>query len=245
AASTAPWLMFLNSDAQLRSDTAGALVAFLQARPDAAAVGPQVLLPDGAPQPKTCGHLPGLRRVFNQTLLLSRLFPRSRFFAGVFTEHVAEPDMEVGWISGVCMVLRREAFAQVGGFDPEYFLYAEDLDLCRRLRGKGWTIHRLQAHAITHVCGASTRSPEAMLRHHVLHQRNYLRLLRAHNGPCGYACACGLLAAGLAVRVLLRGLGSLLRRQGEREAAAAAWQCLRDLLVPGGALPGENHAHRD
>jgi GT2 family glycosyltransferase len=64
----------------------------------------------------------------------------------------------VDWVSGACVLLRRDRFLEVGGFDPRYFLYWEDADLCRRLRARGYQIRYAPAATAVHRVGASSRS---------------------------------------------------------------------------------------
>src|SRR5580692_5483702 len=171
ARSRAPFVMLLNSDALLLEDTGAALVRFLETNPHAGIAGPDVVL-DGTRQPKTRGMLPTARVMLNQNLLLCRLFPHSRFLAGLYVEAEWGREARVGWVSGVCMVIRREAFEQSGGFDPAIFMYAEDVDLCRRCAALGWETWRLNAHAVKHLCGGSTKTDAQVLRNRVLQQRN-------------------------------------------------------------------------
>jgi GT2 family glycosyltransferase len=66
--------------------------------------------------------------------------------------------MEVDWVSGACMVVRREALEEVGGFDERFFLYWEDVDLCRRMASKGWKIIYYPKGAIQHAVGGSSEN---------------------------------------------------------------------------------------
>lgn len=243
AISRAPYVMLLNSDTVLLEDTGRALIEYLQANPRVAAVGPQVLLMDGSRQPKTFGLLPSARVIFNQSLLLSIIFPNTPAFAGVFIENASAREMAVGWISGVCMVIRREIYDAVGGFDPAFFLYAEDIDLCRRFVVAGWKVVRLEDHAIKHLCGGSSKTDTIVIRNGILQQRNFLKLVDASTGKAGRIFARAALAAGLALRVGLRGLRSLLRPQQGRVPFQVSLRCLTDLL--GFAPQLENlHARR-
>jgi GT2 family glycosyltransferase len=88
---------------------------------------------------------------------------------------------EPGWVSGACLMARREALEAVGGFDEGFFLYEEDADLCRRLRGAGWRVIFTPAARISHQLGQSmARVPQrARLEYH----RSHLLYYRKHNGP--------------------------------------------------------------
>lgn len=242
--SRADYIMLLNSDAVLLEDTAAALVRFLDKHPRAGVVGPDVVLMDGSRQPKTRGMLPTARTVLNQSLLLCRAFPRSRFFAGLYVENEWARQTRIGWVSGVCMVIRRETYMESGGFDPQIFMYAEDVDLCRRCAALGWEIWRINDHAIKHLCGGSTKSDEQLLRNFVLQQRNFLRLLDNSVGPLGRLVSRGGLIVGLLMRALARGLAILLGRPGGRVFFRADLYCLADCVGLGRSFKGGHDAHR-
>jgi GT2 family glycosyltransferase len=71
----------------------------------------------------------------------------------------------VDWLSGACMLARRDALAEVGGFDERYFLYWEDADLCRRLRARGYDVRYVpQAEAVHRVGQSSRTAPESSIR---------------------------------------------------------------------------------
>jgi GT2 family glycosyltransferase len=142
------------------------------------------------------------------------------------------------------MVLRREAYDQSGGFDPAIFMYAEDIDLCRRCAALGWETWRVNGHAVKHLGGGSTRTDAQVLRNRVLQQRNFLRLLDRSMGPAGRAVTRGSFVIGLSIRSVLRGLASLVGGAGRRLAFRADLRCLSDFIGLTRTLPEERHAHR-
>ena len=243
--SHARYILLLNSDALLLEDTGAALVRFLEAHPRAGIVGPDVVLPDGIRQPKTRGMLPSARVMLNQNLLLCRIFPRSRFFAGLYVEADWGREARVGWVSGVCLAVRRQAYEQCGGFDPAIFMYAEDVDLCRRCAALGWETWRINAHPVRHLCGGSTRSNTQVLRHRVLQQRNFVKLLDASMGPAGRALTRAGYVFGLLIRAVLRGAAAIVGGAASRLAFKADLHCLADLVGLAQTLPEENHAPRN
>jgi GT2 family glycosyltransferase len=89
------------------------------------------------------------------------------------------------WVSGSCLLARRAALRQVGGFDEGYFLYEEDADLCRRVRAAGWSVLFTPAAEVLHRRGRSmARDPE---RARLEYQRSHLRYYALHNGPLASA----------------------------------------------------------
>ena len=148
--------LVLNSDTEVEPGALAALVGFLETHSEVGAVGAQMVLPGGAIQP-SCATDPGLMAVFWEQTYLDKLFPRS-----ALTGHYAMTDWDyqsarqVDQVVGACLCVRREAFTQVGGFDPAYFMYFEDTDFCIRLRQAGWAIWFLPQARILHHLGASS-----------------------------------------------------------------------------------------
>jgi N-acetylglucosaminyl-diphospho-decaprenol L-rhamnosyltransferase len=106
----------------------------------------------------------------------------------------------VEWVSGACMLVRRSAFEQVGGFDPAYFMYVEDVDLCWRLRQEGWTVAYEPAGRVVHAVGASSQlAPYRMI---VAHHRSLFRFANRTTTGARRAVLPAV-AAALGVRTML------------------------------------------
>lgn len=184
AACRAPYVLLLNSDTRLRPGTLAVLGRELERHPRAAVVGPLLLNPDGTRQP-SCFPFLGPFEVLVMNTYLNRLARRTRRFRPVYS---TAPAGEVPWVKGAALGVRRKAFEEAGGFDEAYFLYAEEMDLCWRLRRAGWEVRFTPEAEVVHVEGASTgrRRPEMMLqlyasleRFHRLHSpRGKIRRLR-------------------------------------------------------------------
>ena len=200
---TQPYVMLLNSDAVLKSDTVSQLAAYLQAHPDVSCVGPRVVLPvTGEIQPKTFGFAPTLKGVLMQSIGFNRLFPRSDFFAGIDGDHRWAKEMRVGWISGVCMVMRTADYLSVGGFDKRFFMYCEDIELCMKLQKLG-DIVLFDDFDVMHYGGASSKSVASKVRNSVWQQRHLLMIVRDYSG--GLACVISRfsIALGLLFRLVV------------------------------------------
>jgi GT2 family glycosyltransferase len=159
----APLLLLVNPDCRLESGAFAAMTRELDERPRCAIVGPRVLNPDGTPQGSARGDPDMLTGLFGRTSRLRRLLPwlpasRRNVADAVASAHAS---MTVDWVSGACMLIRREAFDAVGGFDERYFLYWEDADLCRRLRARGHEIRYVPAATAVHIVGNSSRTAQA------------------------------------------------------------------------------------
>jgi GT2 family glycosyltransferase len=162
AASTAPLVLIMNPDCRLVAGAVATLRRVLDARPDCAIVGPRVLNPDGSVQGSARGDPDMLTGLFGRTALLGRLVPFLPVAKrNVVTEEAirsGEESVIVDWLSGACMLARRTALEQVGGFDERYFLYWEDADLCRRLRARGHHARYVPAATAIHRVGQSSRT---------------------------------------------------------------------------------------
>ena len=133
-------LFLLNPDAYLRPDALAGLARFLQAHPEAAAAGPNVLNADGSWQASVF-RFPTLWDLFCEAVFLSVLWPHSRLFArkelGGFNRDALR---QVDWIQGCALAIRREVWEAVGPFDEGYWMYVEELDWCRRAHALGYRL---------------------------------------------------------------------------------------------------------
>jgi N-acetylglucosaminyl-diphospho-decaprenol L-rhamnosyltransferase len=150
-ATNGPYVLFLNSDTIIQSDAVTCLIDFLEREPQCAACGPRLVQPDGKTQPFAFGNDPKLG------YLLARASARIGIRAPLH-DWESTAVQAVDWISGACLLVRRSAFEQVGGFDERIFMYFEDNDLCLRLRSAGWQVVYDPLVAITHTGGASLSS---------------------------------------------------------------------------------------
>ena len=151
------FVLLLGSDVTLEPQSVGKLADFLLTRPDAGAVGPRVLLPDGGLDPDSRRAFPVPSTLFYRTLGLSRLFPTSPRFGRHNMGHLPESEVhEMDAGTGACLMLRAAALDRVGFFDPRYFMFGEDIDLCYRLRLGGWKVFYLPtATAMHHLTPAA------------------------------------------------------------------------------------------
>lgn len=148
-----------NPDVRFTPQSLSRLVEFIRFQPDAGVVSPQLYYPDGTPQP-SCRRLPRLRYLlWGRRSPLVRMFPGqapAREFLYLDVWQSAQP-VEVEAVIGTVMVFRRSAFAAVGGFDQGYFMFAEDLDICDRLRRQGWRVFLEPQAKVIHYYGAVRR----------------------------------------------------------------------------------------
>lgn len=149
--------LLLSPDVTLDPMCVGRLADLLLTRPDAGAVGPRLAFPDGKLDPDARRAFPMPRTLFYETVGLNKLFPKSPRFGRASMGHVAATELhEMDSGSGACLMLRLAALDRVGFFDPRYFMFGEDLDLCYRLKLGGWKVfYQPSALATHHVRAAA------------------------------------------------------------------------------------------
>jgi GT2 family glycosyltransferase len=158
-ASQGRFVLLLNPDVVLDPGCVGRLADFLLVRPDAGAVGPRLLRENGSLDLAARRGFPTPSSSFYRLLGLSRLFPRSARFNRYNMGHLPEAEVqEIDSGTGACLMVRRAALDQVGYFDPDFFMYGEDLDLCFRLKQGGWKVFYLPGAQAIHVKGAGPRA---------------------------------------------------------------------------------------
>jgi N-acetylglucosaminyl-diphospho-decaprenol L-rhamnosyltransferase len=193
------WLVVANPDVAWE---AGALDELLDAGErwaGAGCLGPAIRTSDGALYP-SARAFPSLGRGIGHAAL-GWWWPSNRWTRSYRTEDGRPQEATTGWLSGSCMLLRREAFEEVGGFDPSYFMYCEDIDLCRRLAEAGWSSVYVPSAVVTHTGGhATSRQHTRMLREH--HVSLYRYLSRQYAG-WRHAPLRAVLRLGLVARYLL------------------------------------------
>lgn len=189
------FLVLVNSDAFIQPGSLASGIERMRQQPQVGLAGGLLIGRDGQPEPSArCFPSP-----LNDLLSLSGLaarFPRSRFF-GRFDRTWADPEQaaEVDWVPGAFCIIRRAAIEQTGFFDERYFLYYEEVDLCRRLRRAGWTIAYWPDLKAEHWGGESSKTVSGQK---VSSHGRQLTLWRMRSGLLYYRCQHGLIQAWLA-----------------------------------------------
>lgn len=201
-------VLVCNADVVVRPGTLAALTSTLDANPRLGLVGPRLVNPDGTLYP-SARTFPSLVDSMGHGFL-GLVAPRNRFsrsYKMLDWDHAAE--REVDWVSGSCFLARRRVLAELGGFDTSYFMYLEDVDLCWRLRNKGWGVAYEPSGCVLHVQGVSTdQHPYRMI---AAHHQSLLRF--AWRTTSGWR---RLLLPVVALGVALRAIGSLAQRAAGR-----------------------------
>src|SRR4051812_2287373 len=209
------WLL-LNSDAWVVDDGLSRLVAFADANPRTAVVGPRLSNRDGTLQRSVRGE-PTLWRLATEYLFLRKLAPRSdllnAFYGGGFAHDEAR---EVESLYGAALLVRRDAADEVGLFDEDFFMFSEETDWLHRFRAAGWRVMFFPGAEVVHVGGASHGG-----RLFVENLRGILRFLAKHRGVPYAERARRLLLWSLRLRALVfRGDRGRSYRDGARFLAS-------------------------
>jgi len=172
-------LLLLNPDTEIIGDALAQIVAYLDANPAVGIVGPYTHNTDGSYQ-SSRRRFPTLATAFFESTWLQALAPKSildRFYV-----NDAPPDqtLDVDWVQGSALMIRREVYAQIGGLDEGYVMYSEELDWCRRAKNAGWrVVYLAQAHIVHH---GGKSSDQVVARRHILFQQSKLRYFRKYHG---------------------------------------------------------------
>ena len=182
--------LLLNEDAELLPGAVAALHEALETRPRAGAAGARLLRPDGAPQPSAWRFPTPATALASALLLHRRLVVQSR----------GERVRPVDWAQSAALLVRVEAARDVGWLDPQFFVYSDEVDLCRRLRDAGWaTLFAPAARAIHHEQLSTGAVPERRI---VELSRNRDRYMHKHHSPGAAAAVRWLTAWTYALRAL-------------------------------------------
>lgn len=193
---SADWIVFLNPDAWFEPGQYETLVNQLDGHPRAGLAGVEVLDERGHRQRATVRRLPSLPRGLRGLRALFAYRPPLDLKLDPAQASTAVPA-----VSGACMIVRREAFESVGGFDPSFRLHGEDLDMMRRMTDADWQIIWLPQIVVRHVQGVSSRSRPVWV--HWQKHRSMLRYLRKHELPQRGWLSSVLARAGVLVRFML------------------------------------------
>ena len=193
------WALVANPDVRFEPGSVDELLAVARRWPRAATVGPAIRSPEKELYP-SARDLPSLSTGIGHALL-GWIWPANPWTARYRRERESPRERTAGWLSGSCLLVDLEAFHSVGGFDPGYFMYFEDVDLGARLGERGWLHVYAPSAVVEHEGGHSTRrEPHRMQR---VHHTSALRYLsRRYPGPA-HAPLRLVLRAGLGARMLV------------------------------------------
>jgi N-acetylglucosaminyl-diphospho-decaprenol L-rhamnosyltransferase len=199
AATDTEWVVIANPDVVWTPGSLDALLAAAARWPRAATLGPLIRTEHGELYP-SARALPSLGRGIGHALL-GPWWPSNPWTAAYHRDNDALQERSAGWLSGSCLLVRREAFDSVGGFDPAYFMYFEDVDLGDRLGRAGWLNVYVPSSEVMHLGGHSTsKRRSAMVAEH--HRSAWTYLSKRYQGA-RWAPLRLVIRMGLKARVAL------------------------------------------
>ena len=214
------YALLLNNDARLTAGALEELMRTLEADPRLALVGPKLLDPSGAVQISTGRMIHFHTELWQRVLGLAYAhdLPGARAYVQRRAGRPARPH----WVSGACCLLRLDAVRRAGLFDPNFFMYNEEVDLCQRLHRLGYQVGYVPTAVVIHRGGGSTALHSG--RTALAYRRSQLYFYRKHHGRVGLE----LLRLYLLGKFLLAGLGQLAgapqRRRLNRELLRLVWR---------------------
>ena len=207
------YFLCLNNDAWLCPESLDRLLSFMENHPDTGIVGGKILNADGSLQFSARSFPTFTTALFNRTSLLTRLFPRNRFSRRyLLNDRDPSHVLEVDWVSGSFLMIRRATRDAIGLLDERFFLFCEDVDWCLRAKRAGWKVIYFPDAVAVHYWEKRPNPFQAELAHHQSMFRYYRKHLRRTS------LLDPVVGAGISLRalaVLSRLFFSSLRRNGK------------------------------
>lgn len=194
------YLCLINSDVKVMPECLTYLYEYIENNPSIGMIGPRILNADLTLQ-CTCRHFPSLWNGFCSATALYRIFPQSKIFSSdqmFYFKHDFAREIDV--LAGCFLMVRRKAFEQVGYLDDQFFMYAEDIDWCKRFWQTGWSIVFFPAAVSVHYGGAS--SANEPLRFSMAQERSLLQYWTKHHSMLSKILLFCLLVLQHTLRIL-------------------------------------------
>jgi N-acetylglucosaminyl-diphospho-decaprenol L-rhamnosyltransferase len=174
------YLLLLNPDTEVVGDALGMMVDYMDGHLEVGALGPQLCYPDGSLQ-SSRRRFPTLTTGLVESTVVQEWWTDNcilrRYYMTDTPNDMIQP---VDWMVGACLLVRRQAYEQVGGLDEGFFMYSEELDWCRRIKDAGWEVVYLPTATIIHHEGKS--SEQVVPARHIYFQSSKVRYFRKHHG---------------------------------------------------------------
>ena len=227
AASHGRYVLVLNPDTEVLGDALDRLVTYLDDHPDVGALGPQLLNPDRSIQ-SSRRRFPTLTTAFFESTWLQGVAPRGILAHYYMDDVLPDHTHEVDWLNGACTIFRREVIDRVGGYDAQnFFMYSEELDLCRRVKEAGWKIVYLPEAQVVHYVGKS--SDQAGAARHIYFQTSKVHYFRKWQGVFRANLLRGFLLGSYLWQIGLESVKGLLgsKRDLRKQRVKVYWQVVR------------------
>ena len=199
------YIFLLNPNTEVKPRALEALVEFMKRNPQAGAVGPKLLNPDGTLQP-SCKAFPTVSTLLFNSFFLDVLFPKSKLFGRYEMSWWPHDDLrEVDQPMGAALLVRKEVIDKIGPMDEQFYMFFDEVDWCYRIKQEGYKIYFTPEAEIVHHGGQSIKSAE--MRMSVHWHRSLKRFFKKHYQIPEWVSSC--LIAGMFLGKVLVGLGLL------------------------------------
>lgn len=219
------FFLLLNSDAFMTLGALEELLRFLDLHPRCGVAGPRLHNADGTLQ-RSCHRFPTPARAWLENLWISAILPNHPTIGG-YDRWDHNSERFVDFVSGACMLVRRTAYQEAGGFDEAFFMYAEETDWLKRMHEKGWQVGFTPAAVVTHLGGASGGATN--IQRYVFDSLD--RYQRKHHGVLGLLSLRLAMIVGNALRTVLWGAALLsipkLRKRAASKLKLSSWLLIR------------------
>lgn len=224
------YLLLLNPDTVILGNALAEMVEFLDDNPDVGIVGPYTLNTNGTTQ-STRRRFPTIAVGFFESTWLQSLAPKTILDNYYVRDAPDIATLDVDWMQGSALMVRREVYEQIGGLDPGYVMYSEELDWCRRAKDANWRIVYLSTAQIIHHGGKSTDRQTTAINH-INFQQSKLRYFSKYHGQFIAQILRVFLLINYVIQLLVEGLKGLLGHKSEMrfERVRSYWQVLRSGL---------------
>jgi GT2 family glycosyltransferase/glycosyltransferase involved in cell wall biosynthesis len=210
--SKAKYLLFLNPDTLLLNDFFQPILEYLENNKSTGIIGPKILDTDGTIQGSARAFPNALTALYGRSSPLTKYFPNnpiSRANTMTIGRNMGNP-MVVDWVSGACMMIRRQAIDEVGPLDERFFMYWEDADFCRRMWHKGWKVVYFPGPSLHHHIGKSSDSRPLKSIYH-FHRSSFLLFEKYAKGTGRAVLPMAFFA--LVARGVMIGCWNIIRRK--------------------------------
>ena len=192
-------VLLLNSDTIVRDGALAIMVSYLDDHPDVGAVSCKQWTGDGHLN-QTCFPFPSIRDHLFYSALFQRMAPTMQAAAAAAQAVDCTQSQDVDWANGACLMVRRVLMRQLGGLDETFFMYFEDVDLCRRIHQQGYRVRHIAETEIIHFIGCSSGRDRERLQ--LVWEFSRIRYIEKHFSPIKRWIMKGWIAAGTGWRLV-------------------------------------------
>ncbi len=224
------YLLLLNPDTEVVGDALATMIRYVEANAEIGALGAKLLYPDGSIQ-SSRRRFPTLSTALVESTVVQEWWKDNRILHRYYMTDTGDDEIQrVDWVVGACLLVRRQAYEQVGGLDEGFFMYSEELDWCRRIKAAGWEVVYLPTATVMHHEGKS--SEQVVPARHIYFQSSKVRYFRKHHGAFQAEALRWFLLLTYAYQVAREGLKWMVghKRPLRAERVRAYWQVLKSGL---------------